>query len=1081
MKKLFTFISILCLFLFASCSDLLEENKNIENESAEGYGSLVIYNSAPSAKKLEIDSIKFANAKVTGSGIGVGLEPFTNGITVTNGAGKLEINDIPVGKNRIVTVQALDTSKNAIYGIQIRAVVDINPGPNEVVVNWESTALGNVFAALHEAGEKISEIDRTKIENVISSSVHSSLIDTNKIVEDYKNKSLKSASDYIMSVSGLNLTCNKGNYKVQVCDPASEVMSVSTGSCEITGIVPGTWKVKLLDSSDKVVNESSVVFKAGETAKVSFETITDKIVLHAYDWTHCYAWTGSSNALLGQWPGKAMTKEGTSKWYGITLDVTSVNIVFNNNGNGQTSDLSVKEAGEYWWKNNKWYDYNPDDTESPVVAWNEPSANSLLYGVVTLSVIASDNVGISKIEFYLDGTKLIATAENGATSISWDSANAANGTHTLKAIAYDAVGNHSETASVTIKTQNQNKAPVANAGGDKTGVEGVNITFDGSKSTDNGEIVSYAWDFGDGSTGVGKSATHSYSKAGTYTVKLVVTDEEGLTGSATISVKINEKGSFIHRDFREENVYFMMTDRFADGDKNNNNLWGDEYLPNGESDMYKFSEDKSGILTYYHGGDFKGIINNLDYLVDMGFTAIWITPSVKQPEGRYFYDGSNGGDKYQASAFHGYWGYDFDKIDPHLHSSGKNSDGWADYKAFIDACHAKGIRVMQDIVINHGNHTAATSPTKWANYSVQTIMDGKEWAWAKLDPYHEPVPEGATPSKNGFYAYYGFGQCADLIDFGHLGQDGKDSRHHLINVYKKFIDAGVDAFRIDTMAYIPNEFAGEFADAMYNHAKSLGNDHFYMIGEAWCGRYDAVARHSKDKTDSLHMLDMHLSCLDYPGEMSKVFRGDSYAIFENVIASDANWGTDGEEHTKTAMFVDNHDCFRCNGIFTEAQYKNALNYIYLFRGVPVVYYGTEAMYSWSGAHASTNKDDIVSRWMLGDQGINYVKQNKPTMYKHLKVLNTIRSASPCIQKGVQKNIVMKGDQAAFTRTYEGKTAYVAISKGAAYSQKFDNVQSGTYTEYSSSSNGTYTAKEISVSGSYTASVPANGFTFIEPR
>ena len=64
MKKLFTFISILCLFLFASCSDLLEENKNIKNESAEGYGSLVIYNSEPTAKKLEIDSIKFANAKV---------------------------------------------------------------------------------------------------------------------------------------------------------------------------------------------------------------------------------------------------------------------------------------------------------------------------------------------------------------------------------------------------------------------------------------------------------------------------------------------------------------------------------------------------------------------------------------------------------------------------------------------------------------------------------------------------------------------------------------------------------------------------------------------------------------------------------------------------------------------------------------------------------------------------------------------------------------------------------------------------------------------------------------------------------
>ena len=365
----------------------------------------------------------------------------------------------------------------------------------------------------------------------------------------------------------------------------------------------------------------------------------------------------------------------------------------------------------------------------------------MLTGEVTLSVIASDNVGISKIEFYSDD-KLIGTAEGGKTSITWDSANTASGNHSFKAIAYDAVGNFAETALIQIKTQNANKAPVANAGGDKTGVEGVNITFDGSKSTDNGEIVSYAWDFGDGSTGVGKSATHSYTKAGTYTVKLVVTDEEGLTGSATISVKINEKGSFIHRDFREENVYFMMTDRFADGDKSNNNLWGDEYLPNGESQMYDFNESKTGILSYYHGGDFKGIIDNLDYLVDMGFTAIWITPSVKQAEGRFYY-----GD-YEASAFHGYWGYDFDQIDPHLHSSGISSDGWADYKAMVDACHAKGIRVMQDVVINHGNQSVSDPKTKWHALDGTVIMDGQTWTWETKDKYYDGVN-----LSNGFYAH----------------------------------------------------------------------------------------------------------------------------------------------------------------------------------------------------------------------------------------------------------------------------------------------------------------------------------------
>lgn len=1069
-SKLFLILGI-CLFAFTSCSEITMEEKS-ENVKITNYGSVNVYSDRTDNRAIEIDSIKFANVKITGKDIETGFEPFTNGVTVTGGKGSFTVNDVPVGKNRIVTVTGLDSSKSAIYGVQLRNIVDVDAKTNDVVVNWASTALGNVFAVLHDNDVDVSTVDKEKIQNAISSSVHASLIDVNAIATDYKNNSLKAASSYIMQSAGLDLTCDdNGAFKIQVCDPASKVYSGSGTSGSVTGIAPGTWKVMLFDSSDNVIQEEVVVFASGKTFELSFATVKDKIVLHAYDYVNVYIWETSDSSINKK--HFDMEQEGSTKWYKKEFDVTSANVIFTKAKGGwssQTADLSRTEAGEYWYKDGKWYDYNPDDTEKPIIAWNAPAENSVLTGEVTLSVIASDNVGISKIEFYSDD-KLIGTAEGGKTSISWDSANAANGTHTLKAIAYDAVGNHAETASVTIKTQNQNKAPVANAGSDKTGVEGVNITFDGSKSTDNGEIVSYAWDFGDGSTGVGKSATHSYTKAGTYTVKLVVTDEEGLTGSVTISVKINEKGSFIHRDFREENVYFMMTDRFADGDKNNNNLWGDEYLPKGESQMYDFNESKTGILSYYHGGDFKGIINNLDYLVDMGFTAIWITPSVKQAEGRFYY-----GD-YEASAFHGYWGYDFDQIDPHLHSSGINSDGWADYKAMVDACHAKGIRVMQDVVINHGNQSVSDQKTKWHALDGTVIMDGQTWTWKTKDKYYDGVN-----LSNGFYAYKDAWGCAGLIDFNDKSPDRKDARQHMINVYKKFIDAGVDAFRIDTVAYVTNEWCGEFADAMYNHAKSLGNDHFYMIGEAWCGRYDAIARHSKDTTDSLHMLDMHLSCLDYPGEMSSVFKDDGdYSRYNNVVASDASWGTDAEEHTWTSMFVDNHDCFRNNGIYSETQYKNALNYIYLFRGVPIVFYGTEAMYSWSGAYASTNKDDVVSRWMLGDQGINYVKQNKPTMYKHLKALNTIRSASPCIQKGVQENIELKGDKAVFTRTHEGKTAYVAISKGAAYSQKFDNVQSGTYTEYSSSSNGSYTEKEISVSGSYTASVPANGFTFIEPK
>jgi glycosidase len=426
------------------------------------------------------------------------------------------------------------------------------------------------------------------------------------------------------------------------------------------------------------------------------------------------------------------------------------------------------------------------------------------------------------------------------------------------------------------------------------------------------------------------------------------------------------------RDFREENVYFMMTDRFADGNTSNNNLWGDEYLPGGESQKYAYDESKTGLLTYYHGGDFQGIINNLDYLQDMGFTAIWITPAVKQPEGRYYYDGSAGGDYYEASAFHGYWAYDFDQIDPHLHDSGVDNDGWSDFEDLADELHARDMKLMLDIVVNHGHPGTVAAPTQWADVADTVIMDGQTFSYAN-DPYKD-----VDDVTKGFYNYIGGYDIAGLVDFNERGPDGHDAREHLKNVYKRFIDAGVDAFRIDTVAYMTDEWWGEFADAMHEYAQSKGNDYFYMVGESWTGRGTAIQRHSKDTSDSFHMLDMQASTMDYPGQMHNAFKnGGDYAIFANLTSNDPNEGLSDEGATWTGMFVDNHDVFRSNGIFSETQYKNALTYIYLFRGIPIVYYGTEAMYSWPGAHASTNKDDIVARWMLGQQGINHVKNNQP--------------------------------------------------------------------------------------------------------
>ncbi|MCR5400620.1 MAG: PKD domain-containing protein [Treponema sp.] len=1018
-KDLFLFAGAFLAFILSSCS--LNFSGGDEKKAEGKYGSLTIKNSSLS-RALDVSAISYADIKVF-----VGDEKIScNNVEIKGGSGSFEIENIPTGKNRIVQVQAFDSQGEELFGGVIRTVTDITCGNNSCFVNRYSTSLGNVFYYLLQLDfpvNTISEEEKTAISQAIDSAFTFEKINSQQIARDFMDE----------GISGLK---EKEQY-------------------------------------------------------VLGESLSDKIILHAKGYQYLWYWeTGEGGLLLKM----DEDEEKGSGWYTASLDYSSINLLFKTKADwsgSQTDDLS-RSAGNWYYENGSWTGSSSADTKAPLVSWlkcagvdeNGNAAGTVsgdVSGDVELFAFSRDEGGISKLEYYA-GSTLIGQ-NDGTVSFVWDSTLFENDTYSIKAVAYDNSGNCGETESISVRLVNVVALKAVISSG-SAAMAGREKTFDGSASK--GDVLSWNWTFGDGSQAEGSSVKHTYSEAGKYTVTLTVTGRDGERNSVSQTVNVSEYSDFVHRDFRDESVYFMMTDRFADGDKTNNNIWGDEYLPCGESQLYDYSEDKCGVLSYYHGGDFKGIIDNLDYIADMGFTAIWITPSVKQPEGRYYYDGSNGGDAYQASAFHGYWGYDFDKIDPHLHSGGKNSDGWAEYKEFIDACHAKGIRVMQDIVINHGNHTAATAPTKWADFSVQTIMDGKSWAWQTLDPYYEAVPEGSTPSKNGFYSYYGFGQCADLIDFGHLGQDGKDSRHHIINAYKKFIDAGVDAFRIDTMAYIPNEFAGEFADAMYNYAKEKGNDYFYMIGEAWCGRYDAVARHASDKTDSLHMLDMHLSCLDYPGQMQPVFKDGSAigAIYNNVIAQgDRQFDCmTAEEYTKTAMFVDNHDCYRCEGMFSEAGYKNALNYIYLFRGVPIVYYGTEAMYSWSGTHPSTNKDDVVSRWMLGERGINYVKQNKPSTYKHLKVLNQLYHSSECIRKGEQENVSINTIPAAFTRTYKGKTAAVLLNhQSSAGSYSFTGLPAGKYTLYTSDGSGVLNSQELSISGTYSLSAPANGFAVLDPK
>jgi cyclomaltodextrin glucanotransferase len=481
-------------------------------------------------------------------------------------------------------------------------------------------------------------------------------------------------------------------------------------------------------------------------------------------------------------------------------------------------------------------------------------------------------------------------------------------------------------------------------------------------------------------------------------------------------------------DFRDETIYLAITDRFVDGDPSNNNIYGDEYVP--------------GNLRYYQGGDFRGLMENLDHIKDMGFTAVWITPPVMQPPGRYV----NGSQTYDAAGYHGYWAWDFSKIDPHLESEG------ASYADLIAAVHAKGLKLVQDIVTNHG-HGGDTHPSvKWHAERGKARGLGLEFDYYSDD--------------KAWFNHEG-PAIADLLDFN--GRN-PEVQKWFSAIYGKYRDMGVDAFRVDTLVWMDNDFWSGFAAEMHK-----GKKDFFMFGEAWT-RDDFVMLSSYTRladgdpmNSAMSVLDMPLSAMGTWGPMEAVFKGGNYAAADEILKHDGKY----KDATYLVTFLDNHDKPRFNGGNGEGtpasaeQYYDALNFYFTARGIPCVYYGTEIR--------MPGGSDPDNRRMLGAEGIKKAKADP--VYAHLRKLNAMRAAAAPLRKGRQTRLLAAEHQYAFRRDLGRETAAVFLNKGGTAARlKAEGLPDGTYREL-------YSGGRLKVKGGVLeAEVPPHGLrVFVKGR
>ncbi len=560
-------------------------------------------------------------------------------------------------------------------------------------------------------------------------------------------------------------------------------------------------------------------------------------------------------------------------------------------------------------------------------------------------------------------------------------------------------------------------------------------------------------------------------------------------------------------DFREETIYFVLTARFYDGDPANT--------------YYNRDRIKAG--DPHWRGDFKGLIARLDYIRDLGFTAIWITPPVENRSGL---------------DYHGYHAYDWNVVDPRLTSAG------ATYQDLIDAAHARGMKVIQDVVINHSSQYGIRGqvwidhlPIKYYRPAGGAPIDNGPYQGNLgdyLDPFREdndnPVAPlwfrqrqtsdaaggaplvdpltGATVPSPGYDPNRFFGIDAQALDPAwyhldgfmsggdwenptalqrkHMAGDTIDlaTEHQLVKSYINnaifsYLDMGVDAIRVDTLKHVERDNMLQYVDAWRAHKPSvfvfgenlvkglgfgseLGNDNASAVIRPWW-----YTRRATSPANPSSGPDSGLSVLDFP--LFSTFRDNLSHGHFGGIGGVFGWDWVYGDPTRLVVFLQNHDVgpdndfkYRFNGETWMAAI--AYNLLWTIRGIPCLYYGEEIEFK-KGApqdiDGPTMTIDQTGRAYFGGhlEPATIGATQAHPLYQHLKRLNQIRRAVPALQKGAMSHVSESGSGISFVRDFGNGQSYAIVGLAAGGDRGFT---------VSGVRNGTYrdavTGKVVTVTG-----------------
>ncbi|MBZ0199689.1 MAG: cyclomaltodextrinase N-terminal domain-containing protein [Ignavibacteriaceae bacterium] len=441
-----------------------------------------------------------------------------------------------------------------------------------------------------------------------------------------------------------------------------------------------------------------------------------------------------------------------------------------------------------------------------------------------------------------------------------------------------------------------------------------------------------------------------------------------------------------HKGFTSKDVIYLITpDRFSNGDTSN------DYL-NNQEEKFKPSD-----LDGRRGGDITGIINHLDYIKELGMSAIWVTPVLENN---------------MWMSYHGYAATDLYKVDPRF---GSNDD----YKILVETAHQKNIKVIYDHVSNHIgiNHLWAKNPpfSNWFNGTVENHISTNHNKIAIMDKHSDPVT--VEINETGWFENY-------MPD---LNQRNELLSNYLIQNTLWWIEyTGLDGVREDTYPYANHQHMAKWAQAILDEYPG-----FNIVGEVWKGEPVFLSAYQKDSKVPAGFISNTPAVTDFA--LADAFRRwlsgkkDLYDVYETLVMDYLY-----NDPMNLVTFLDNHDVERALFVADTnyAKYKTAVTMLLTIRGIPQIYYGTEIGVIGSNSHGTIRSafpggfpDD--KRKAFTDDG-RTVKEND--IFYHLKKILEIRNKYECLQTGKLIHFPPRAGVYYYFRQQQNEKIMVAVNE-----------------------------------------------------